>query len=204
MAKGGSQNDALYVNNGDGTFTPVEGDPAETSGRPHTGAAWGDFDNDGYLDLFVAHYPLDQGGSDCLFHNQRNGTFTRIYDGEVVKDAGHGRGCGWADFDNDGFLDLFVSNGPDDAASPGELNFLYRNDAKANGKANAWLLVRLVGTVSNRSAIGAKIRARATVWANDMWQLREISEGSGMCSQNDLRAHFGLSDATQVDTLRIE
>lgn len=79
-------------------------------------------------------------------------------------------------------------------------NLLYRN----NGNANAWLLVRLIGTVSNRSAIGAKVRARATIGGKEFWQLREISGGSGYCSQNDLRAHFGLGDATQVDTLRIE
>jgi hypothetical protein len=52
--------------------------------------------------------------------------------------------------------------------------------------------------------IGAKIRARATLWGKEVWQLREISGGSGKSNQNDLRAHFGLGDAAQVDLLRIE
>jgi enediyne biosynthesis protein E4 len=110
-----------------------------------------------------------------------------------------------AEFRNDGFLDLFVANNWfDNAANHSEPNFLYRNDAAANGNTNGWLLVRLIGTASNRSGIGVKIRARATLWGTDVWQLREISGGSGKCSQNDLRAHFGLGDAAQVDLLRIE
>ena len=66
------------------------------------------------------------------------------------------------------------------------------------------LHVRLVGTVSNRSAIGAKVRVKATIQGKTFWQLREISGGSGYCSQNDLRAHFGLGNATNVEVVRIE
>jgi len=201
VANGAYRDDALYHNNGDGSFTPVADDPVVTSGGTSESGAWGDFDNDGYLDLFVSN---NWGEPDFLFHNERDGTFTRIYEEEIVNDTANGIGCAWADFDNDGFLDLFVSNGPESPASPGEANFLYRNDAKANGNTNGWLLVRLVGTASNRSAIGAKIRAKATLWGEDVWQLREIFGGSGQCSQNDLRAHFGLGDATNVTTLRIE
>ncbi len=62
----------------------------------------------------------------------------------------------------------------------------------------------MIGRVSNRSAIGAKIRAKSTLWGENAWQLREISGGGGACSQNDLRAHIGLGDAAQVDLLRIE
>jgi len=203
VANGAFKNDALYQNNGDGTFTAVVDDPVVTSGGNSHGAAWGDFDNDGYLDLFVA-IGAGAPGPDFFFHNERDGTFTRIYDGDVVNDIGSGRSSAWADLDNDGFLDLFVANWSTDVDGPGEPNFLYRNDAKANGNTNAWLLVRLVGTASNRSAIGAKVRAKATLWGKEVWQLREISGGSGACSQNDLRAHFGLGDASQVDLLRIE
>jgi hypothetical protein len=201
VANGAYRDDALYHNNGDGTFTPVVEGPVVTSGGTSEGGAWGDFDNDGYLDLFVSN---NWGEPDFLFHNERDGTFTRIYDGEIVNDTANGVGCAWADFDNDGFLDLFVSNGPENPASPGEANFLYRNHARNNGNTNAWLLVRLIGTASNRSAIGAKIRAKATLWGKEVWQLREISGGSANCSQSDLRAHFGLGDAAQADTLRIE
>lgn len=64
--------------------------------------------------------------------------------------------------------------------------------------------MRLVGTLSNRSAIGAKVRVKATIRGKTFWQLREISGGSGCCSQNDLRTHFGLGDATNADLVRIE
>jgi len=166
---------ALYQNNGDGTFTAVVDDPVVTQYANAAGVAWGDFDNDGYLDLFVANMDLEP---DFLFHNERDGSFTRIYDGDIVNDASYGGGCAWADLDNDGFLDLFVANQGEN--NPGGTNFLYRNDAKANGNTNGWLLVRLVGTASNRSAIGAKVRAKATLWGKEVSQLREISGGSGM------------------------
>jgi hypothetical protein len=62
----------------------------------------------------------------------------------------------------------------------------------------------LVGTVSNRAAIGAKVRVKATVGGKVIWQLRELSGGSNYGSQNDLRANFGLGDATNIDLVRIE
>jgi hypothetical protein len=124
-----------------------------------------------------------------------------VTEGAVVSDGGRSWGCGWADYDNDGDLDLFVANGLwHSTPLPPEPGFLYRND----GGTNHWLVLRLVGTASNRSAIGAKVRALATIRGRTSWQLREISGGSGYCSQNDLRAHFGLGDATVVATIRIE
>lgn len=61
-----------------------------------------------------------------------------------------------------------------------------------------------MGVASNRSAIGAKVWILATIRGKTFWQLREVSGGSGYCSQNDLRAHFGLGDATVVETVRVE
>ena len=78
-------------------------------------------------------------------------------------------------------------------------NFLYRN----NGNGNRWLKLKLIGGPSNRSAIGAKVRAHATIGAKSFWQLREIGNGGGYNCQ-PLVAHFGLGDATNVDNLRIE
>src|SRR5204863_6109196 len=99
--------------------------------------------------------------------------------------------------DNDGFLDLFVSNG---WGTKSENNFLYRG----NPNTNAWINFKLVGTVSNRSAIGAKVRVKATIGGKTFWQMREISGGSNYGSQNDMRASFGLGDATKVDLVQIE
>jgi hypothetical protein len=185
----------LYHNNGDGTFTSMTNGPWATGGSGAFGCAWGDYDNDGYLDLFVTH----RNGKYTLFHNSGDGTFTQITSGDPVNDGGgnENSSCGWVDYDNDGFLDLFVSR--DNFNLSSVANFLYHN----NGNGNAWLKVKLVGTVSNRSAIGAKVRLRATIGGKTFWQMREISGGGGRWEQ-PLLAHFGLRDATNVDTLRIE
>ena len=78
-------------------------------------------------------------------------------------------------------------------------NFLYRN----NGNANAWLKVKLIGTASNRDAIGAKVRVQARFAGQTRWQRRDISAGD-MSTANQPYAHFGLGDATIVDLVRIE
>jgi hypothetical protein len=129
-----------------------------------------------------------------LLHNNGDGTFTKITTGSLVNDGGNSAGCAWADYDNDGFLDLSVANWQ--GSRP---NFLYRN----NGNTNHWLKVRCVGTASNRAGIGAKVRVRARIRTADMWQLREISGGTGF-AQTSLLAHFGLGDAVTADTVRIE
>jgi hypothetical protein len=80
------------------------------------------------------------------------------------------------------------------------VNHLYLN----NGNSNNWLVIQCDGRVSNRSAIGAKVRVKATIAGKTMWQLREISGGGNYFAQNDPRARFGLGDATNADVVRIE
>jgi len=199
VGDGLGENNRLYRNDGPNGFVRITDGAIVNDGGNSISAAWGDYDNDGYLDLFVAN---DLGENNFLYHNEGEGTFSKVVDGPVVNDGGASWGCAWADFDNDGDLDLFVANGGADAATPppAEPSFLYRND----GGTNSWFLVRLTGIASNRSAIGAKVRVLATIGGKSFWQLREVSGGGGWCSQNDLRAHFGLGDASQVDLLRIE
>ena len=115
----------LYHNNGDGTFTRVTNSTIATSGTNCEGAAWGDYDNDGYLDLFVA---VGLGGNDLLYHNNGDGSFTKIVSGPVVQSGGNSRGCAWGDYDNDGFLDLIVARR---GGTTGSRNWLYRNDGDA-------------------------------------------------------------------------
>jgi hypothetical protein len=184
----------LYHNNGDGTFTSISNGPTayRPPGSNSKACDWGDYDNDGYLDLFVTSY----NGPNMLFHNNGDGTFTQILTGDPVTENNTGlycNACSWVDYDNDGFLDLFVARAP--AAS----NLLYHN----GGNTNGWLEVKLVGTVGNRSGIGAKVRVRATIGGKTFWQVREISNGGARWVQ-PLVAHFGLGDSTNVDTLRIE
>lgn len=80
----------------------------------------GDYDNDGFLDLFVTSQ-LNQ--NNVLYHNNGDVTFTRVTEGSLVYDGGNSVGCAWGDYDNDGFLDLFVANGAFEDTP--QNNFLY-------------------------------------------------------------------------------
>jgi enediyne biosynthesis protein E4 len=187
----------LYHNNGNGTFTKMASNTVGSIASD-TGAfgncAWGDYDNDGFIDVFVTTYNCCVDPSaNFLYHNNGDGTFTRVLSGIVVNDKGFANGCAWGDYNNDGFLDLFVARG----ANVAQPSLLYRN----NGSSNSWLKIKLVGTVSNRSAIGAKVRAQAAIRGQTLWQLRELRAGG---KGNPLEAHFGLGDATNVETLLIE
>jgi hypothetical protein len=90
-------------------------------------------------------------------------------------------------------MDLVVCNFP---GRP----FLYRN----NGNANHWLKLKLVGTHSNRSAIGAKVRLKTVVGGKTMWQMREVSASANRYSFHDSRPNFGLGGATVASVIRIE
>jgi enediyne biosynthesis protein E4 len=119
----------LYRNNGDGTFTDV----TAGSGLTHTGwgmgVCVGDYDNDGYDDLYVTYY-----GGNVLYHNNGNGTFTDVTGRAGVGGHGWGMGCAFGDYDNDGFLDLYVATYVDvdinHLAAPGSApNCTYRGIA---------------------------------------------------------------------------
>jgi len=173
---------SIYHNNGDGTFMRITNGVVVTNVADAYACAWGDYDNDGFLDLFVSNRNLNGSNPtvvNFLYHNNGDGTFARVTTGSPANEYSDSWGCSWADYDNDGFLDLFV------AAGNGRGNYLYRN----NGNSNSWLTVKLVGTVSNRSAIGAKVRVKATI---------------GWVGYNELRANFGFGDATKIDIVRIE
>jgi len=176
-----------FQNQGDGTF--VEDRTRAALQTMGIGAAAGDYDNDGDLDLFI---PRGQytGERSYLLENDGTGQFTSVVLGSFPLDTGHFTVCSWADYDNDGDLDLFVST------IGSERNALYRNE----GNANHWLIVRLKGIASNAAAIGTQVRIQTSSEARPLWQMRQITGGNF----DDLRAHFGLGDATQVDTLRIE
>jgi uncharacterized repeat protein (TIGR01451 family) len=179
----------LFHNNGNGTFTRINSGSIVTDVNDGNGCSWGDYNNDGYLDLFVANW---RGQNDALYQNNGDGTFTKITTGDLVTAGGNGVGCGWGDFNNDGQLDLFVSNGG------GQNNFLYRND----GNNNSWIIINCVGTGSNRSGIGGRVKVDATVQGTLRSQVRQISSANGWDGQG-LSAHFGLGNATVIHTLQI-
>ena len=132
--------------------------------------ALGDFDNDGYLDLFFT--TVYKGDKSVLYRNNGDWTFSEVTENAGVATASTYQGS-WADYDNDGDLDL-LSGGK-----------LFRNP----GNTNHWLKVRLIGAKdSNPSAIGAQVR----VMVGDRVLMRQVEGGTGEGNQNDLTLHFGL------------
>ncbi|MHC1763344.1 MAG: FG-GAP repeat domain-containing protein [Verrucomicrobiia bacterium] len=110
-----SSGNRLYRNDGTNGFVRVTEGPLATTRGASQNPAWGDYDNDGHLDLFIANScerDVSKGENNFLFHNEGDGTFTRVTEGAAVIDGGRSWGCGWADYDNDGDLDLFVANDP--------------------------------------------------------------------------------------------
>ncbi len=183
----GNQNNSLYQNNGNGTFIKITEGVIVNDRGASVSSSWGDYDNDGDLDLFVANY--DQNNS--LYQNNSDGTFTKIMDATITNHLGYSLGCSWGDYDNDGDLDLFVANAVG--------NLLYQN----NGNGNNWINIHLTGVVSNRSAIGAKVKMKATIGGRPVWQTQKISGQTGSASQNSLNVEFGLGTATIIDSIQI-
>ncbi len=193
VANAGGQDNFLYRNNGDGTFTKVtSGDIVNDGGHSH-GCAWGDYDNDGDLDLYVAN----NGDNDnFLYMNNGDGTFTRIYNA-ITDVGGESMGVAWADYDNDLDLDLFVANRNDEA------NFLFAN---SRGQCNAKACIVLDGNLSNENGIGAVIKVKANIYGSDVWQMRQVSSqtSGGTGGQNELKTLIGLGDATIIDSIVVQ
>ncbi len=187
------QNNILYRNSGppDYRLTVIDAGSVSNDGGRSVGSAWGDYDNDGDLDLFVTN----NGQRNFLYRNEGppDYRFTKITSGVVVNEVGASFGCTWADYDRDGDLDLFVAN------QQNQRNFLYRNE----GNNNAWVNLRGVGTISNTTAIGAKVRVKATIHGAPHCQMQEVAAQSGYNSQN-LELHFGLGDAAIIDSIFVQ
>ncbi len=177
----------LLRNDGGGTFVDVTSGPLSDGGHAK-GVAWGDYDNDGDLDLFLAKGDGLILGPNRLLRNDGGGTFVDATSGALA-DSGCWYGSALGDMDNDGDLDLYATNMLG-------ANKLFLNQ---KGSKKHWLHANLVGVISNKSAIGARVRAVS----GSLSQIREISGGSGYMSQNSLTAEFGLGSRTSVDTLEI-
>ncbi len=118
---------SLLKNNGDGTFDDVTEQAGLLSLGPTQTAAWADYDNDGWLDLFVGYESSsDDPHPSKLFHNNRDGTFTEVAAASGIGDLGFVKGVAWGDYNNDGRPDLYVS-------VKGGRNHLFRNDGPGTG-----------------------------------------------------------------------
>jgi hypothetical protein len=187
-------NNNLYQNNGNGTFTKITTGAIVNDGGNSVGSTWGDYDNDGDLDLFVSN---DNNENEFLYQNNNDGTFTKITAGDIVNSGGRSNGSVWGDYDNDGDIDLYVTNGDQPTA---QNNFLFRND----GNSNSWINILFKGTVSNRSAIGTRVTLRATINGNVVRQTREVFGQTGYNAQNSLNEEFGLGNAANIDSIIVK
>jgi len=194
----------LYRNYGNGAFEDASIRAGLGVNRKYLGFGVGflDFDNDGWKDLFLGNghvYSQIAGRTlhvsykepKVLYRNLGNGRFEDVSAkaGPALGARNVARGCAFGDFDNDGDVDVIVNNldGPPT---------LLRNDG---GNKNNWIMIKCVGTRSNRSGIGTRVK----VTSGDRTQIDEVMSGSSYYSQNDLRLHFGLGKASRVESIEI-
>ena len=249
----------LYQNNGKGTFQNIAlfaGVALSMEGRPYSGMGtnFGDFDNDGDLDIVVTNF---QDQTNSLYQNEQNAFFK-----EVSFSTGIGEkslpylawGVDFVDLNNDGWQDLFIANGHldhnisdiDPIGTYAQRNQVFMNqkgrafidqsatmlEQKQVSRGSAfgdldndgdidivvsnlndhpvilwnvtehtsnWFILKLIGTSDNQSAIGTRVKIKV----DQQIQIREVKSGSGYLSQSDLRLHFGLGQAKQIDQLEI-
>jgi len=187
---------SLYQNQGNGVFI----DMAYPSGismaaAQHVGwsSSFIDFDNDGDVDIFKANGELKHlyGQEDQIFENLDGAKFrdASVELGAYFQEELVGRGACFGDYDNDGDLDGYIVNLNDHGV------FLRNN----RGNENNWITVQLVGTTSNRDAIGARVK----IDTGEKSQVAVRRSTTGYLSQNDHRLHFGIGDESMVDLIEV-
>ena len=195
-AGGNFVNVVILYGKGDGTFT-YKWNASTDLPMPSTGIpsayvrGWkvGDYNNDGFLDILAT----DNGGTNVLFKNNGNGTFTNVTSTAGLTSAGiQMRGAAFVDYNNDGLLDIYSLTGTGSTLLK----------SNANGNTNKWIGFKPIGTGNNKSAIGAIFKVYSASSATP--QIRRInSEADCDGSGGDLWANFGLGAATKVDSLQV-
>ena len=199
------ERETLYRNRGKGEFdeATVSAGIAQNTRFVGWGCGFFDFDNDGWKDLLLVNghaFPeVDRLGIDVrfkdraiLYRNTRDGRFVDVSEsaGPGILERHSSRGAAFGDVDNDGVIEVLVNNQNE---PPSLLKQTLR-------PANHWITLKLTGTRSNRSALGAKVK----ITAGTRSQYDEVRSGGSYLSQNDLRLHFGLGSAARVDRIEIE
>jgi hypothetical protein len=195
---------SLYHNYGEASFEDASIKAGLGVNRKYLGFGVGffDFDNDGWKDLFVANghvysqiagrkLHVEYKEPKILYRNLGNGRFADVStnSGRAIGEPNLARGCAFGDFDNDGDIDVVVNNLD---APP----TLLRNDG---GNRNNWIMLKCIGTRSNRSAIGTRVK----VTTGSHVQIDEVMSGSSYYSQSDFRLHFGLGSAATADRVEV-
>jgi hypothetical protein len=233
---------ALYINQGS-TFALSSPGTTGLTAASAIASAWGDYDNDGFMDLFLIPFSADSAGVAKLYHNNGNGTFTNVASSMGLDfPFADSRGVCWGDYDNDGKLDLLITRrdnqqqlwrntgttfvevgGPAGIAMSGRdsrsgMFVDFNNDGfldvflaglnkpKAlfqnnGGNGNHWIGIRTAGTGNNKSAIGARVR----IAIGSTRQIRDIQAGgTGGMTNGNIWASFGLGAATTVDSVTVQ
>lgn len=196
--------ETLYRNRGNGNFDDVTLDAGLGQNTRYVG--WGagffDFNNDGWKDLLLVnghvfpeietlHIDIHYKDRAILYQNLGNGRFQDISQnaGPALLEKHSSRGAAFGDFDNDGAVEIAINN-------QNEAPSLLKQSTNPPGH---WVVLKLAGTYSNRSAIGARVKLMAAGHT----QYGEVRSGGSYLSQNDLRLHFGLASATSIDRIEI-
>jgi hypothetical protein len=247
----------LYKNNGDGTFTSLvsTGFDLSSSSNDLISAAWGDYNNDGFLDVFVANQDAEPTSTNYLYKNNGNGTFTKQTSSLVMEiQTAPSFGGTWGDVNNDGLLDLLVSKGgknvtylnqgttftkvtnekfndpfyfnlgialsdydkdglldiaignvdPNIFSESGRqqeslppTNLLFEN----NNTAGNWVQLKLVGTTSNKGAVGARVKVRTGASTD---QYRQVLAHTSIASQNSSLLHVGLGANSSITLIEVK
>jgi len=226
------QDNFFYENNGNGTFTKILNQPFLSTGEQPLTACWGDFNNDGFLDLVVGSYADSR-----IYFNNGNKTFKTSTFPEI---SGNATGCSIGDFDLDGYLDvifirtgqtsLYYQNNGNETFQLKEVGDLtttvldytnsgaigdYDNDGDmdlfVNNGTSENVLFTNDGGSNNWLAIklvgttsnSQGIGAKVRIKANNKWQTREIAVLSSYRTQNSVYAHFGIGSSSSIDSIRV-
>lgn len=223
----GGNIDELHRNNGNGTFTNVATAAGIANPTQTWSSAWGDFNNDGWMDAVIGINSTSNGLSKVM-KNNGDGTFSDVSLGSGYDvDSNMSREYVAYDFDNDGFLDVL---GAGNTIMFGDGNFKFtpnpnpynldsnnrpigdlNNDGfldiqngtsimMNNGNTNKWLKVTLQGVTSNRNGIGARVEIYGA-WGK---QIRDVQSGVGFRNMNTLNTHFGIGQATEIEKIVIK
>lgn len=217
--------DQLYRNNGDGTFTEVGASAGVADIMQAWSGAWGDYDNDGWMDLFVGSSTT--GLDHKIMRNNGDGTFTNVtaLTNLTSVKIGHENIAG--DFDNDGFLDVYANgsilfgngdltfrvinslNIPDigaigDLNNDGFLDFFYGSIYTNNGTENNWIKIVTIGDTeggySNKNGIGARVE----ITTDSGTQIRDVRSGEGFRFMGSLNTHFGIGTNSTINSIKVK
>lgn len=212
--------DLLMHNNSTMSFSNVAPALGLADGHQSWSSAWGDFDNDGFMDIFIG---ASSSGYHKLMHNNGDGTFTDVTAGSGMDTFG-GQSIEWTahDFDNDGWIDILgggalhynagnmtfahdataPANGPiGDLNNDGFLDVVNGASVRmSNGNDNNWIVVRTIGVVSNKNGIGARVTVTSALGS----QIRDVKSGDGFEYMSTINAHFGIGDDVAITSVTVE